>query len=91
MKQVISYAFAKDLGLLDDPYKKRRERLYGGQFLFEGWHQSERRREIAEVGARADQEAHMRLPNCVDKDLMLFEFEEEQIKQAVSHKNQFAK
>lgn len=79
MKKIISYQFAKDLGLLEDPYQKRKIRAYPEQYIFEGWHQAEHRRELAEIGIQRERDAQMKLPNCVDEELELFEFEEEDI------------
>lgn len=83
MKKTITYELAKELGLIEDPYRKRSERFYEGSYPFEGFHYAEQRRNTAEIGAKSEAESHMMLPNCVDKELYLFEFEEDVIKKAV--------
>lgn len=85
MKTKISYEFAKELGLIKDPYKARAERFYEGSYPFEDFHYAEKRRAIAEIGARTESESHKNLPNCVDKELMLFEYEEEVVKNAIKN------
>ena len=84
MKKIISYEMAKDIGLIKDPYKSRELRFYTGRYVFEGWHEAEKRRNIAEIGAKAEVESQKELPNCVDRELMLFEFEEEDIRRALA-------
>lgn len=71
--KVLSREMAQELGLLKNPYDNK-VGFYSGRFLLEGFDEAEKRRELAEKMAKNDLERLLNLPNCIDKELELFEF-----------------
>lgn len=84
-REVISFEFAKSIGLIENGYKSIN--AYSGNFLFESEKSAERRRKFASKEMEIAYENAKNMSNCVNKDLMLFEFDKKVIKEVVKRNN----